>query len=868
MKRIWCLLLSLCLCAGMVVPALAAGTVASGTCGDNLTWTLDDTGTLTISGTGAMNRYVYDTENDLPTYPWRDQRGDIKTLNIQPGVTDISADAFHGCSELISVTIPSSVTDISNYAFQDCHALTSVTIQPGVTSIGNSSFSGCSGLTSITLPSSVTSIGNYAFSDCSSLTSIAIPDSVTSIGNEAFDGCSSLTSITLPSSVTSIGELTFKGCSSLTSITIPESVTSIGYRAFGDCSSLTSITIPEGVTDIDRYAFYKCSSLTAITIPSSVTGIGEYAFYKCSALTSMTLPSGVTDINKGLFSGCSSLASIQIPVSVTRIEEKAFKDCSALTDVYYGGAKTQWDAMTILSENDPLTSAKIHYTGDGSQEPDLTPSVIAEGTYGDNLTWTLTNTGILTVSGTGDMDMTYGSQVPWQENSYSIKTVNIQPGVTSIGACAFEHCSGLTAITIPDGITNIGYRAFMDCSSLTSITIPASATNIDREAFRGCSRLTSIDVDSANTALMSENGVVFNKNKTALIQLPPARTDAYTVPSSVTSIGEDAFRHCHKLTSIDVDSANTAFTSENGVVFNKNKTALVQVAPGKTGVYAIPDGVTSIGKYAFYHCSGLTSVTIPFGVTSIGEDAFSICSGLISLAIPDSVTSLGVSAFAQCSSLTSVAISSGLTRIEDAVFARCFGLTSVTIPDGVTSLGGQAFFFCRSLTSITIPSSVTRIENNAFGSSSALTDVYYSGTEAQWNAITIGINNEPLKNAQIHYNSSGPEPAPTPAYAFPSAPTVSGGAAITRANVGTLTEIIVPVAYSGDTAQTVTFAVPFYDGNGKFVGVGMKTETVTSSTQSVTVPVSGLSGSESMKVMILGDMFNPLSHAGSYNIPA
>ena len=310
-----------------------------------------------------------------------------------------------------------------------------------------------------------------------------------------------------------------------------------------------------------------------------------------------------------------------------------------------------------------------------------------------------------------------------------------------------------------------------------------------------------------------------------------------------------------------------------------------------------------------YSCSKLTSVTIPSGVTSIGESAFSRCSGLISLTIPDSVTSLGESAFSNCSGLISVTIPSGVTSIDDGTFANCSSLPSVTIPDGVTSLGGQALFNCRSFTSVTIPASVTRIENNAFDSSSVLTDVYYhcqtpirwfresvkttqktqilrakglgfflklltvvyyGGTEAQWNAVTIASSNEPLKNARIHYNSSGPEPAPapTPAYAFPSAPTISGGAAITRANVGTLTEIIVSVAYSGNAAQTVTFAVPFYDGNGKFIGVGMKTETVTSSTQSVTVPVSGLSGSESMKVMILGDTFNPLSPVGSYSLPA
>jgi len=196
--------------------------VASGTCGDNLTWKLDDEGTLTISGKGAMTEWV-----NSDSAPWKTYSNTINKVVIQPGVTSIGGHAFSKCKNLTSITIPE-----------------------GVTSIGSDAFSGCSSLTSITIPEGVTSIGEYAFYACENLKSITIPKSVTSIGNYAFGGCSSLTSITIPEGVTSIEGGVFYKCSSLTSITIPESVTSIGWYAFQGCSSLTSITIPEGVTSI------------------------------------------------------------------------------------------------------------------------------------------------------------------------------------------------------------------------------------------------------------------------------------------------------------------------------------------------------------------------------------------------------------------------------------------------------------------------------------------------------------------------------------------------------------------------------------------------------------------------------------------
>ncbi|MGN0606413.1 MAG: leucine-rich repeat protein [Oscillospiraceae bacterium] len=269
--------------------------------------------------------------------------------------------------------IPNSVDSIGNWSFYNC-SLTEITIPDSVTSIESSAFYNCSGLTSITIPDSVTSIGSGAFECCANLKSITIPDSVTSIEYYTFRNCSSLTSITIPDSVTSIGSSAFANCSSLTEITIPDSVTSIGQSAFSNCSSLTNIIVADNnknYISIDGILFNKDKSLlmkypegkkdTYYIIPNNVTSIGSFAFYDCSSLTEITIPDSVTSIGSYAFSSCSGLTSITIPDGVTSIENYAFYGCKNLTDVYYSGTETEWESITIISGNECLTNATIHY---------------------------------------------------------------------------------------------------------------------------------------------------------------------------------------------------------------------------------------------------------------------------------------------------------------------------------------------------------------------------------------------------------------------------------------------------------------------------------------------------------------------------
>ena len=236
-------------------------------------------------------------------------------------------------------------------------------------------------------------------------------------------------------------------------------------------------------------------------------------------------------------------------------------------------------------------------------------------------------------------------------NCSSLTNVTIPNSVTSIGQLVFSQCSGLTSATIPNGVTRISGNTFAGCTSLTSVTIPNSVTGIGEWAFYRCTSLTSVTIPDSVTSIGDWAFDVC----TSLTSV--------AIPHRVTGIGPQTFSRCTSLTNISVAAANPAYSSVDGVLFNKAQTALVTHPVARAGSLVIPGSVTSIGPWAFDQCTNLTGVTLPGGVTNIGPYAFSGCRSLTRVTIPSGVTVIWYFTFANCSSLTNVTFLGNAPRL-------------------------------------------------------------------------------------------------------------------------------------------------------------------------------------------------------------
>lgn len=438
---------------------------------------------------------------------------------------------------------------------------------------------------------------------------------------------------------------------------------------------IETVVISEGAESIGEYAFFECTGLKNVTIPSTVKTINEGAFYKCSGLTSpqpeksddeivdsITIPYGVTSIGDEVFAHCTGLKKVTIPGSVKSIGERAFSDCHISTEESEDGTERGLEKVVI--ENGTETIGKEAFNGCKKLNDIILPDSVTS--IGENA---FQYTGLYYEWFDGNEDVLYINNHLISVYQGTANECNIKSGTKTIADSAFFACGSLPGITIPDSVTSIGNCAFKDCNSLKSITIP----------------------------------------------------------KSVTTIGNCAFYTCYDLQSIEVDSGNSKYCSENGVLYNKEKTEIIRFPKEKTEIsFAIPKSVTKIADGAFEYCKNLTNVTIPNDMTSIGNNAFESCSGLTDITIPKSVRSIG-----------------------DRAFLKCSKLTSIIIPDGVLRIGESSFFKCSSLKDITIPNSVLIIDTDAFKDCMKLKQVYYIGSKDDWNNEVIGNGKYVLTNVGI-----------------------------------------------------------------------------------------------------------------------
>ena len=670
----------------------------------------------------------------------------LTSVNIGNSVASIGNYAFIQCSGLTSITIPNSVTSIGNEAFEFCSSLTTMTIPNSVTSIGNGVLRNCSALVQIVvdagntvydsrgncnaiiktdnnkliagcmntvIPNTVTSIGEYAFTGCSGLTSIDISNSVTSIGNYAFELCSGMTSLSIGNSVASIGSYAFSYCSAIGQITvatdngvfdsrdncnaiintstnelvvgcmntiIPNTVASIGSMAFSGCTNLTLIDIPNSVTSIGNRAFYGCNSLAELNIGNSVTTISTNAFYGCSSLTSLSIPNSVTSIGNSAFNACSHLTSVSIGNSVASIDDYAFAGCSRIASMMVWaetppalGSSTFSNVNKAIPLYVPCGFSEAYQNAEGWSEftncLEMCQSIIAvlanPAEYG-----TVAGGGIYQGGGTCTVTAT-----PYEGHYFTYWTENGAP-IFNEESYSFTVAGNRTLVAnfALDGIID-----FVD-DSVKAICVVNWDTNGDGE-------LSYAEADA-----VTDLGTVFRYQRTI------TSFDELQYFTGLTSIGDQAFYNCRKLTSI-----------------------------------IIPNSVTSIGSAAFRTCDDLTSLTIGNSVTSIGGYAFAECAKLTSIFIPKAVTSIGSNAFMACIRVEQIVVDSENTAydsrdncnaiIKTGTNELVFGCQNTIIPNTVTSIGAYAFWSCDALTSITIPNSVISIGNYAFSACSGLEQI-------------------------------------------------------------------------------------------------------------------------------------------------
>ena len=778
---------------GMGITASAAETY-SGTCGEKLTWMFDDeAGVLTIDGEGDLSDF--DIGNaDIPESFYNGIElhiGENVTANIGGNwfgstygkVSKIVVDSNNNnlCSDDTGVLFDKDKTKLLRYPSYNNRTI--FEIPNTVVYIDDYAFCGSLFLKEVVIADSVELIGDGAFEDCDFLENIYIGKNVWAL-EEAFYGTKNVKNF-----VVDDDNVTY--CSDLNGVLYTKDMKTLIKYPCGRVES--EFEIPSAVNCINNSAFEECANLINITIPDSVTAIGSGAFSFCGYYNDIsnwedgvlyidnhivatvgydlcgdyTIKNGTKTIAEYCFNSCSELTKVTIPNSVENLGCGVFWDCEKLTDIFFGGSKAQWFNYTYL----PPEDITIHFGN--LEEP--------SGICGDSLGWVLTNESRLVISGLGEMyyyesDLDY----PW----YCYKTL-------------------IEEVVLEDGVASVAGNAFVNYDKLKAVTMGKDVVCVENTAgysvYWGSDMLESITVSSANKVYSSDsNGVLYNKDKTRIIQYPAGKINtSFTMPESVAEISRSAFYGAENLTDITM-SPNISYIgsgafSGTGMLADNNNwedgafyVDKYLIDARVDGDYKVKEGTRLIAEDAFYYNHSVKGITIPESVKYINDSAFFFtsieriivdeknpyyCSGTYGdlynkdktelirypdaneqnqVIVPDGVKKIVDGAFSWVKCISTVILPDSVEIIEPYTFGYS-SLREIILGDGVKTIGESAFDSC-GITSITIGENIETIEQYAFCGCVGLTNVYFNGTEKEWNDISIEEGNECLLNATIHFS--------------------------------------------------------------------------------------------------------------------
>lgn len=481
-----------------------------------------------------------------------------------------------------------------------------------------------------------------------------------------------ITSITIDYGVTSIGTSAFTGCSNVQQINIPDSVEHIDPYAFSFCKGLHTVKLPASLTLISEDLFAECANLKNIDIPGTVTEIGANAFSKCTAFSLTGLPDGIKSIGAAAFENCGRIEELVLPETLEHIGEAAFTG-TVIDKASFDGTPERW--TTIGGDGCGIAQDKIDFlghicdfsgweydtqkhwqqctcgktqnegehTGDGDTctvcDAALSEA-LGSGSIDGGLSWSLSRSGALTISGSGKMPdfSSVANAAPWDKQKDKIQSAVIESGVQNISGGAFSGCTALEKVSVSDTVAQI-----------------------DLNAFDGCTALAEFEVAADNKAFSSDGGMLFSADK-KLLRCPVGKSADCTVPSCTVAIAGGAFKDCAKLERL-----------------------------------VIPDSVTAIGKSAFENCAALKRITLPKSITKLEALTFSGCAALAEITLPDGLKALGEKVFSGCAALKSVRIPAEVTVIPTEAFSGCSSLESITIPKNVSHINEHAFDGCTAL---------------------------------------------------------------------------------------------------------------------------------------------------------------------------
>ena len=601
------------------------------------------------------------------------QCGRLGTLVLPDSLHTIQQGAFRECEALGAVSFPTHLTEIGERAFSRCPKLTSLTLPNSIRTVERLFCDSCIGLETLVVPENILRIRDYAFRDCAALSALSLPMSLDSIDAYAFQNCIRLTDPAIPQNVTFIGDYAFNDCSGFTTVTIPEHVKKIGDNAFSNCANMHTILISNGVELIGNDAFAKCARLDTVILNShaivsrdynsqrhvsslfgqqvkeyrigeSVTRIGNCAFEDCRTLLSVKIANSVTEIGKNAFHNCVSLMALAVPQSVTTIRQNAF---GQVPNIIYSGAETG-RVGGARSVNGFVDGLLVY--ADESRTALLACSALRKG------------------------------------------EVIIPESVTEIGNGTFYLCEDLTSITIPQNVVTIADSAFWNCIRLTSLAVPATVASIGKAAFH---QLPNVAYAGAATGKPWEarcvNGTVdgwlvySGSGKTNIKACSAAATGAIEIPSSVTTISQQAFSGCNGINSLSwspniTSVAKDAFEGCTGLeaLYISDLNAWC-----KTTFTTAASNPLCFAHNLYLDDELVESLVIPSGITTVKTNTFYGGTCFRELKIHNAVTTIQSNAFANCSQLNKLSLSSAMKTFGEGAFAGCTGLHEVTNPQSV-----------------------------------------------------------------------------------------------------------------------------------------------------------------------------------------